>query len=145
MDIATLIIILAVIVDIILAVQASVVANDKGYDTSLYGWLCFFSGGLGLLLVIALPNQELQQTSEKILLEQQKANELQKKTNELLEKLIGTDSLPASDAPTAETAEDTPPEEYRPFDGSKYWVCPKCKRMNANILDYCSQCGEHKQ
>lgn len=103
------------------------------------------TGGLGFLIVIALPDLTLRESVNKILQEQKTANELQSKTNNLLEKLIiANGGNPLLENPAPAEGEENPIVEEQPFDRSKFWICRKCKRLNADILDYCSQCGEHK-
>lgn len=54
MEITLIIILAAIVLDVVLAVNANVAAVAKGYDGSLYGILCFLTGPLGLILVAAL-------------------------------------------------------------------------------------------
>lgn len=146
MDIATLIIILAAIVlDVVLAVNANVAAVAKGYDGSLYGILCFLTGPLGLILVAALPDLT-SQAQQKLLLQEQK------RTNLLLATVSNGQTAPeysnASAAPlVAESspAESGEPDAHNTDDGESWpWTCKHCGHVNNETDMLCDRCSKHK-
>lgn len=146
MDIATLIIILAAIVlDVVLAVNANVAAVAKGYDGSLYGILCFLTGPLGLILVAALPDLTAQ-AQQKLLLQEQK------RTNLLLTAVANGQPVPeysnaSADPLVAESspAESGEPDAHNTDDGESWpWTCKHCGHVNNETDMLCAQCGKHK-
>ncbi len=48
--------IIGIVIKIALAVKFDEIAKDKGYDGD-YGWLVFFTGIFGMIMVAALPDR----------------------------------------------------------------------------------------
>lgn len=59
---------LALIIDFYIATEFNAVAEQKGYYSAKYLWICFFLGIVGYLLVIALPDisMETQSATKKV-------------------------------------------------------------------------------
>lgn len=145
MEITLIIILAAIVLDVVLAVNANVAAVAKGYDGSLYGILCFLTGPLGLILVAALPDLT-SQAQQKLLLQEQK------RTNLLLTAVANGQPAPeysnASAAPlVAESspAESGEPDAHNTDDGESWpWTCKHCGHVNNETDMLCAQCGKHK-
>lgn len=56
MEVAVIILIIFLIVNLFLSREFRFVASEKGYDSPKYFWYTFLFGIYGMLLVIALPN-----------------------------------------------------------------------------------------
>lgn len=145
MDITLIIILAAIVLDVVLAINANVAAVAKGYDGSLYGILCFLTGPLGLILVAALPDLTAQ-AQQKLLLQEQK------RTNLLLTAVANGHPAPeysnANAAPlVAESspAESGEPDAHNTDDGESWpWTCKHCGHVNNETDMLCAQCGKHK-
>lgn len=145
MDITLIIILAAIVLDVVLAINANVAAVAKGYEGSLYGILCFLTGPLGLILVAALPDLTAQ-AQQKLLLQEQK------RTNLLLTAVANGQPAPeysnASAAPLV--AESSPAESgesdaHNTDDGESWpWTCKHCGHVNNETDMLCARCGKHK-
>ncbi len=137
MEITLLIIIAAIVLDVVLAINANTAAIAKGYDGTLYGWLCFLTGPLGLILVASLPDLTLQAKQQLLLQEQ-------KKTNLLLTAIANGQPTPEySNANAAPLVTESAPTESD--DGESWpWTCKHCGHVNNEADTYCMQCGNHK-
>lgn len=145
MDITLIIILAAIVLDVVLAVNANVAAVAKGYDGSLYGILCFLTGPLGLILVAALHDLTAQ-AQQKLLLQEQK------RTNLLLTAVANGQPAPeysnaSADPLVAESspAESGEPDAHNTDDGESWtWICKHCGHVNNETDMLCAQCGKHK-
>nr|DAZ51240.1 MAG TPA: zinc-finger protein [Caudoviricetes sp.] len=142
MEITLIIILAAIVLDVVLAVNANVAAVAKGYDGSLYGILCFLTGPLGLILVAALPDLTAQ-AQQKLLLQEQK------KTNRIL--IAVANGTPVPEFPIVEAVPhsdaSSPEEETKASDdgGESWpWTCKHCGHVNNETDMLCAQCGKHK-
>lgn len=142
MDITLIIILAAIVLDVVLAINANVAAVAKGYEGSLYGILCFLTGPLGLILVAALPDLTAQ-AQQKLLLQEQK------KTNRIL--IAIANGTPVHEFPIVEAVPhsdaSSPEEETKASDGggeSWPWTCKHCGHVNNETDMLCAQCGKHK-
>lgn len=63
-EIAYLLVVLAI--HIILAYQASIIADAKGHSGTTWGILCFLTGFCGCILVAALPDKKPMKREERI-------------------------------------------------------------------------------
>lgn len=142
MEITLIIILAAIVLDVVLAVNANVAAVAKGYDGSLYGILCFLTGPLGLILVAALPDLTAQ-AQQKLLLQEQK------RTNLLLTAVANGQPAPeysnaSASLPTGKAASEEP-TSYTSNDGESWpWTCKRCGYVNNETDMLCAQCGKHK-
>lgn len=142
MDITLIIILAAIVLDVVLAINANVAAVAKGYEGSLYGILCFLTGPLGLILVAALPDLTAQ-AQQKLLLQEQK------RTNLLLTAIANGQPAPEySNASAALLVAESAPTEsdnHNTDDGESWpWTCKHCGHVNNETDILCAQCGKHK-
>lgn len=142
MEITLIIILAAIVLDVVLAVNANVAAVAKGYDGSLYGILCFLTGPLGLILVAALPDLTAQ-AQQKLLLQEQK------RTNLLLTAIANGQPAPeyssASASPLVAESAPTESDNHNTDDGESWpWTCKHCGHVNNETDMLCAQCGKHK-
>lgn len=142
MDITLIIILAAIVLDVVLAINANVAAVAKGYEGSLYGILCFLTGPLGLILVAALPDLTAQ-AQQKLLLQEQK------RTNLLLTAIANGQPAPeysnTSAAPLVAESAPTESDNHNTDDGESWpWTCKHCGHVNNETDMLCAQCGKHK-
>lgn len=142
MDITLIIILAAIVLDVVLAINANVAAVAKGYEGSLYGILCFLTGPLGLILVAALPDLT-SQAQQKLLLQEQK------RTNLLLTAIANGQPAPeyssASAAPLVAESAPTESDNHNTDDGESWpWTCKHCGHVNNETDMLCARCGKHK-
>ena len=62
-----LIVLISLIINIVFAVVFSSVAEEKGYFSKGYFWLCFFFGLIGYVYICALPNTNLEHKLNSVL------------------------------------------------------------------------------
>ncbi len=127
-----------VLVDIAVSVAAASIATQKGYKGILYGFLCFFTGPVGCIIVAALPDHKM----EEILSAQRAANFFLEKISN---SLSAQQARPKSHAPASATApaiSDTAKENSVADDR---WVCKHCGATNDNDTTFCLGCGENRE
>ena len=108
-------IIIALIIDYLLACEFYAAANAKGYDDRKYLWICFAFTVIGYLLVIALPDRGISKTA---------------------------DVTPAQQPSKVVYQEADKPQTEQPM-SSGGWRC-SCGRANANYVSTCA-CGKSKR
>ena len=59
-------IVIGILIDYFLAVQAAKIAEEKGYEPKGCKWVCFFFGIIGYILVAAMPDLKTREVLEKI-------------------------------------------------------------------------------
>lgn len=145
MDYATVYLIAALVVlviHIILAYQASIITDAKGYSGTTWGILCFLTGFCACILVAALPDKNQIKREKKI------ADTL----DTLLTLMRNQHCAGASSNETPTPANDTlkrtkkqsasssPKPRCTALPNGK-WVCATCKTINPEKVIFCATCG----
>ncbi len=127
-----------VLIDIAVSVAAASIAKQKGYNGTLYGFLCFFTGPVGCIIVAALPDHKM----EEILSAQRAANFFLEKISN---NLSAQQHRPKSHAPASATnsAMSDTTKENSVTNGQ--WVCKHCGTTNDKDATFCLGCGENRE
>ena len=130
-------IIVAIVIDYIIAKKFEEIAEMKGHEGSTYFWFTFIFGFIGMLMVVALPN--LKTTTVKVLSIPKENTEPVTTT-----KVQHTEPKPSvtfdanKEPPTAEELA-TPMEAI--IDGDEK-VCPRCGRRQKATRTVCWDCAQ---
>lgn len=127
-----------ILLDIVVSTIADTIATQKGYKGTLYGFLCFFTGPVGCIIVAALPDHKM----EEILSAQRAANFFLEKISN---NLSAQQPRPKSHAPASATtsAMSDTTKENSVTDGQ--WVCKHCGTTNDKDATFCLGCGENRE
>ena len=121
-------IVVAIVIDYIIAKKFEEIAEMKGHIGSTYFWYTFVFGGIGMLMVIALPNQKVPTVST-----------LSEKKD-----IPITNSAPSPKMTINET-QNTSNEQCEAVvvdrsDG--HITCPKCGLVQRSDRTVCWECGK---
>ncbi len=126
--------IVALVVQIVISIKFAGIAEDKGYDGTPYGFLCFFLGVIGYCMVAALPDLKAEEQRREILAKLNKLESPDPQAAPAQAKKAAT----LAPAPTQKIADGaTVHAEIR--DGEK--VCPKCGTAQTAERKVCWSCG----
>ncbi len=114
------------------------IAEMKGHDGDSYFWLVFFFGVVGMLMVAALPDNNVENNTERILnLLRSSANEKNNSDNIDFSEVKVCENITTSKDPNKQNASISAIIK----DGEK--VCPKCGTAQKVDRHVCWSCGQH--
>lgn len=112
--------IIALIVNVAFSMKFAEIAEDKGYNGTPYGLLCFFFGVVGYCMVAALPDLTLY-------------NRIYEDRNDRKAILFSADRSEVKAVSVVKSS----------MIGNK-WVCGKCKTENSANYGQCKKCGTYR-
>lgn len=127
-----------VLIDIAVSVAATSIATQKGYNGTLYGFLCFFTCPVGCIIVDALPDHKM----EEILAAQRTANFFLEKIYSSLSAQQPRPKSHAHASATASAISDTAKENSV---SDNQLVCKHCGTTNDKDATFCLGCGENRE
>ena len=120
-------IIIALVIDYVIAKKFEEIAEMKGHEGSTYFWFTFLFGLVGMLMVIALPNKNSASIKNF-----PTTYEAPKRT---------TPPVVAAPPVTTDSNKANAPVSAEIKDGEK--VCPKCGTAQRADRKVCWSCGQH--
>ena len=132
---AFIIILIALVFHIYFCTAFASYANAKGHDSSICGWMCFFFGIVGYLMVAALPDLEMQQTLSSI---ERKLNRLEFTLSKTSEQNKSNTPPQPADATLVPPEKATVPTTC----DDDHVACPKCSMIQPSNRVVCWYCGQ---
>ena len=132
--------IIALVIQIVVSMKFASIAEEKGYDGTNYGLLCFFLGVIGCCMVASLPDLKMQNTLSDIIRKLDKIH-----SQVVIQNCAAPATEPSAPTPPANNnnKSDVPTSVVTPAtlaDGDI--ICPTCGTKQLSTRKVCWSCGQ---